>query len=152
MALGVEPEFRVCDPARAPARELIAAVLAEYDAEAGRPLRGGPSATTDDFSPPGGAYLVGHVKGVAVCGGGLKALSEDVAEIKRMYVVPDLRSLGFGRALLRALEIVADDLGYRVVRLDSGTGTWPMYLAAGYRQVADYNGNPHAQVWGEKPI
>jgi hypothetical protein len=23
---------------------------------------------------------------------------------------------------------------------------------AGYREVADYNGNPHATVWGEKDL
>jgi hypothetical protein len=27
-----------------------------------------------------------------------------------------------------------------------------MYLAAGYREIADYNSNPHADVWGEKPL
>jgi hypothetical protein len=24
-----------------------------------------------------------------------------------------------------------------------------MYLAAGYREITDYNGNPHADIWGE---
>src|SRR4051794_13670184 len=61
-------EFRVCDPARPPAAELIAAVLAEYDERAGRPLRGGPSAGPDDFSPPGGAYVVGFVLERPACG------------------------------------------------------------------------------------
>jgi hypothetical protein len=35
---------------------------------------------------------------------------------------------------------------------DATTPTWPMYLSAGYREVADYNANPHATVWGEKDL
>jgi hypothetical protein len=54
-------EFRRCDPWRPPASELIDAVLDEYDAIAGRALSGGPSATRADFSPPGGAFVVGFL-------------------------------------------------------------------------------------------
>lgn len=51
-------EFRRCDVGRPPASEPIDAVLAEYDSGAGRALRGGPSATPSDFSPPGGAFVL----------------------------------------------------------------------------------------------
>lgn len=94
--------FQPCDAARAPASELIEAVLVEYDALAGRPLRGGPSATPADFSPPGGAYIVGFVDGAPACGGGIKGLGDGVAELKRMYVTPQLRRHGLGSALLQA--------------------------------------------------
>jgi GNAT superfamily N-acetyltransferase len=145
-------EFRRCDAARPPASELIAALLAEYDAVAGRALRGGPSAAPSDFSPPGGAYVVGFVDGAPACGGGVKSLGDGNAELKRMYVAPEFRGRGLARALLRALENSARELGYRAVRLDSQAATWPMYLAAGYREVGDYNGNPHADFWGEKQL
>ena len=145
-------EFRGCDAAHPPASELIAAVLAEYDAVAGRALRGGPSATPSDFAPPGGAYVVGFVDGVAACGGGIKALGDGSAELKRMYVGPQFRGRGLARALLEALEGTARKLGHRVIRLDSQSGTWPLYAAAGYREVADYNDNPHADFWGEKQL
>jgi GNAT superfamily N-acetyltransferase len=145
--------FRRCDPIAPPARDLIDALLAEYDVVAGRHLTGGPSATSEDFSPPGGTYLVGYIDDdQAACGGGVKALGDGVAEIKRFYVVPAFRSRGLARALLHALEDEAHRLGHRVVRLDTTTPTWPMYVAAGYREVADYNGNPHATVWGEKDL
>jgi hypothetical protein len=47
-------------------------------------LRGGPSATPEDFSPPGGAYVVGFVDDTAACGGGIKALGDGIAELKRL--------------------------------------------------------------------
>ena len=148
----VPPRFCRSDPAVPPASDLIAAVLAEYDAVAGRALRGGPSATPTDFSPPGGAYVVGLVDDVPACGGGIKDLGDRVAELKRMYVVPQFRERGLARALLGALEIAARDLGHRRARLDSQATTWPMYVAAGYREIADYNSNPHADHWGEKRL
>jgi GNAT superfamily N-acetyltransferase len=145
--------FRRCDPEAPPASDLIAALLAEYDIVAGRHLTGGPSATATDFSPPGGAFLVGFAEGgEAACGGGVKALGAGIAEIKRFYVAPAFRGQGLARALLEALEGEARRLGHRTVRLDTTTPTWPMYVSAGYREVADYNGNPHATVWGEKDL
>jgi len=128
------------------------AVLAEYDAVAGRPLRGGPSATPADFAPPRGAYVVGFVEGLAACGGGVKDLGHAAAELKRMYVVPRFRGFGLGRALLGALETTARDLGYERVRLDSQAATWQLYASSGYSEIADYNANPHADHWGEKVL
>ena len=146
-------DFRRCDPAVPPASDLIAAILAEYDVIAGRHLTGGPSGSDADFSPPGGAYLVGFtVAGEAACGGGVKALGDGVAEIKRFFVAPPFRGQGLARELLEALEDEARRLGHRTVRLDATTPTWPMYLTAGYHEVTDYNGNPHATIWGEKDL
>ena len=148
----VSLEFRRCDAARPPASELIDAVLDEYDSIAGRSLSGGPSATPADFSPPSGAFVVGFVDGVPACGGGIKALGDGAAELKRMYVAPPFRGRGLARALLEALENTAREIGHEVMRLDSTSATWPIYVAAGYRQVADYNENPHAEFWGEKRL
>ena len=145
-------EFRVCDPGRPPARDLIAAVLAEYDERAGRPLRGGPSATARDFSPPARAYVAGFIVGRPACGAGIKRLADGVAELKRMYVAPAFRGRGVGPRLLEAAEDTARELGYDLLRLDSQASTWPVYREAGYRQIADYNCNPHADVWAEKRL
>jgi GNAT superfamily N-acetyltransferase len=145
-------EFRRCDAGRPPASELLDALLDEYDVIAGRALHGGPSATPSDFSPPGGAFVVGFLDGVPACCGGVKALGGDVGEIKRMYVVPEFRGRGIAYALIQALEDAARELGHRVMRLDSTSATWSIYQAAGYREIADYNDNPHADFWGEKRL
>jgi GNAT superfamily N-acetyltransferase len=125
----------------------MTAVLAEYDLIAGHPLTGGLVVVPADFSPPGGAYLVGFQGDTPACGGGLKALGAGIAEVKRMYVLPPFRGRGLARILLEALESLARDLGHRATRLDSAAATWPIYLAAGYREVPDYTDQPLRANW-----
>jgi GNAT superfamily N-acetyltransferase len=70
-----------------------------------------------------------------------------------MYVLPEARSLGVGRKLLQALESAARELGYSVVRLDTGPlqpRAEQMYRTAGYRPTDNFNGNPMASFFGEK--
>jgi GNAT superfamily N-acetyltransferase len=72
-----------------------------------------------------------------------------------MYVVPDARRSGVGRELLQALEDAARELGYRVVRLDTGPrqpSAERMYREAGYRSIDNFNRNPIASFFGEKVL
>ena len=72
-----------------------------------------------------------------------------------MYVRPEVRGRGVGRTLLAAIEELARDLGYALARLDTGAemlAVRRMYERAGYAPVPDYNGNPYAGWWGEKPL
>lgn len=150
-------EFRVADPGAPPASDMLAAMVEELIPLYGRiDVPEAPSATAADFSPPGGTFLVGYdADGEPVCGGGVKRLDGEAAEIKRMYVVPQARGRGFAEALLAALEDAARSLGYRVVRLDTGPKQpWAerLFRAAGYREIANFNGNPFASFFGEKVL
>jgi GNAT superfamily N-acetyltransferase len=114
-----------------------------------------PSATPQDFSPPGGCYVALYEVDRAVAGGGIKRLDDGVGEIKRMYVVPDARGRGLARALLAALEDAARELGYRHLRLDTGVKqphAEALYRSAGYREIGNYNANAYASFWGEKNL
>ena len=118
-------------------------------------IPGAPSATPEEMGPPGGAFLVGWDGALAVCCGGLKRLTDEICEIKRMYVVPQARGRGIAGLLLEALEDAAVRLGYSVARLDTGPKqphAQRLYERAGYVAVADFNHNPFASFWGEKPI
>jgi GNAT superfamily N-acetyltransferase len=87
--------------------------------------------------------------------GGLRLLGTGVAEIKRMYVVPELRGAGVGRRILAELERRARAHGQRALRLDTNarlTEANRMYLGAGFRRIGDYNSNPRADRWYEKPL
>ena len=149
-------DFREIEPTVAPARELLAAMVAEMNELYGDiEFPGMPSATPADFAPPAGAFLVGYVDGEPVCSGGIKRLDDEAAEIKRMYVVPAARGRGVARLLLDALEDTAYDRGYRVVRLDTGPRqqhAMALYASAGYTAIGNFNANPIAAYWGEKQL
>ena len=114
----------------------------------------------EQLAPPQGAWLVGwrHDRAgeqEAVCCGGVRLLSREVAEVKRMYVDPSARGAGLARLLLADLESAAVDLGARVARLDTGRGMAPavaLYRRTGYVEIDDYNGNPDAGWWFEKAL
>jgi GNAT superfamily N-acetyltransferase len=149
-------EFRVEDAGSPPGSDLIEAMVSELIPLYGRiDVPGAPTAGPADFAPPKGTFLVGYRDGEPVCCGGMKGLSEDTCEIKRMYVVPSARGAGLALELLVALEDAARDLGYRVVRLDTGPKqphAERMYRRAGYREIHNFNDNPFASFFGEKDL
>ncbi|HUZ28251.1 MAG TPA: GNAT family N-acetyltransferase [Solirubrobacteraceae bacterium] len=130
----------------------IAAMYDDLDLDGAGMPKAGPT----ELGPPGGTFLVGFDDaGRAVCCGGIKRLQDGACEIKRMYVVPEGRGRGVGRELLEKLEQAAGELGYRVVRLDTGPrqpGAERMYRQAGYRPIGNFNANPVASFFGEKQL
>ena len=153
---GVQIDFRTVDPARPPANELVAAMVAEMNELYGDiEFPGMPTATPADFAPPAGTFLVGYHDGEPVCAGAIKRIAPDAAEIKRMYVVPAARRRGVARMLLRALEDAARERGYRFVRLDTGPlqrHAIALYASEGYTEIGNFTANPIAAYWGEKRL
>ena len=135
-------------------------LLADYEAELvslGVLLNHGWSGgvTPGQLMPPRGAWLVGRQGSEAVACGGVRLLSPEVCEIKRMYVAPTARGRGVARDLLTRLEAAGAVLGATIARLDTGremAGAVALYRGAGYAEIADYNGNPDAGWWIEKQI
>jgi GNAT superfamily N-acetyltransferase len=114
-----------------------------------------PKAGAAELGPPRGAFIVGYHDGVAVCCGGVKRLDDERCEIKKMYVVPEFRGRGVARGLLYELEDIARRLGYPIARLDTGPkqgNAQGLYEDEGYTSIPDFNGNPVAVFWGEKPL
>jgi GNAT superfamily N-acetyltransferase len=114
-----------------------------------------PRAGPRELSAPGGAFIVGFAAEEPVCCGGVKRLDARTCEIKKMYVVPSRRGQGVARALLFALEEKARELGYAAARLDTGPkqmNARGLYESEGYAEIEDFNGNPVASFWGEKPL
>ena len=144
------------DPATPPASDLIAAMVEEMTPLYGPIDRPGtPSASPEEMTLPRGTFLVGWLDGRPIAAGGVKPLGDGVAELKRMYVVPEARANGTGRWLLDGLEGAARRLGVRVLRLDHGDKqphATRLYERAGYVEIPDYNGNPRATCWREKRL
>lgn len=118
---------------------LIEAVQQEYVQRYG----GRDAAAVDpaEFLPPAGLFLVAEVDGVPAGSGAWRALGDDRAEIKRMYVEPRFRRRGLAQLIVDALERSAAAAGHRSVVLNTG-GEQPealaLYAQAGYRPVDAY--------------
>ena len=94
-----------------------------------------------DFDPPHGTFVVIDIDGRVVAGGGLRRLTDEIGEIKRMWVSPQWRRQGLGSRILRALEDAARRRGYRRVRLETGQpqrAAVELYRAAGYSRIPGY--------------
>ncbi len=151
-------EFRPCPVDEEPAAALVQGMRDEmaalYD---GLDLDGPdmPKAGPGELGPPGGTFVVGFEDDVPVCCGGVKRLPDGACEVKKMFVVAAARGRGVARALLVELERRARDLGYAVVRLDTGprqTRARRMYERADYIPIDNFNANPVASFFGEKRL
>ncbi|MPZ89655.1 MAG: GNAT family N-acetyltransferase [Nitriliruptorales bacterium] len=101
------------------ARRLIAALDAELL------LRYPPEAnhfdlSDDEVSPGNGVFLIARLRGIPVGCGALRVLDDTRAEIKRMYVSPQMRGERLGTRILRELELEALRLGVGRLVLETG--------------------------------
>ena len=98
-------------------------------------------AMLDEFVPPHGRLLLAsegtRAAGIAC----MRRLRDDIVEIKRMYVRPEFRGKGIGRAMLDALLADAWEMGHTTVRLDSGRfmeAAQALYRSAGFHEIKSY--------------
>jgi ribosomal protein S18 acetylase RimI-like enzyme len=101
------------------------------------------------YAPPKGALLVAREGGGAAVGCvALRPMAEPgVAEMKRLYVRPEGRGLGFGAALVEAAIGEARRIGYREVRLDTlpdMAAAIALYERMGFVRIAPYYDTPVA--------
>ncbi|QGN34589.1 GNAT family N-acetyltransferase [Microlunatus sp. Gsoil 973] len=148
--------FRTVDPRSPIALTAVGRYFAELAERFTDGFDASRSAEEDaSLSPPGGAFVLALRDGVPVACGGIRSLSQNVGEVKRMWVDPDCRGVGLGSRLLRHLESLSAALGHRLIRLDTNdslTEAIAMYHKQGYREIESYNDNPYARCWFEKEL
>jgi GNAT superfamily N-acetyltransferase len=96
------------------------------------------------FRPPDGHLLLAVDEGEPVGCGAVRVIAPGVAEVKRMYLRPEARGRGIGRALLQELLDTARHYGCREARLDTGwfmTDAHRLYRSAGFEECAPYDGS-----------
>jgi putative acetyltransferase len=81
-------------------------------------------------NPDGSLMLVAELDGRVV---GFGEIVAALCELRAVYVSPTCGRTGVGRALLKALETRARELGTPRLWLDSSLTAEPFYLAHGYR-------------------
>jgi putative acetyltransferase len=125
------------------ARRLIAALdqgLAElYPPE----QRFGPNLKAHHLEGGRGTFLIARDDGRAIGCGAIRLLDPMTAEAKRMYVEPEQRGKGVGRAVLAGLEAAAKQVGARRLVLETGIyqdAALSLYRDAGFTGI---------DCWGE---
>jgi len=99
-----------------------------------------------DYAAPAGELLLAkrgdHVLGTIA----LKALEPQVAEIKRLFVRPQVRRTGVAKALVAAIINIARERGYREVKLDTlpeMQGAIALYKSFGFAPIPPYGSHPY---------
>ena len=113
-----------------------------------------PSADPAEVAPPVGAWVVAYLDDEPVGCGGVKRL-DDTPRSSSASTSRRARGRGLGRRLLERLEQHACELGYELLRLDTGNlqpEALALFRSAGYEQIPDYNGNTWATYWMEKRL
>lgn len=125
------------------ARRLIGALDAGLTELYTPEQRFGPNFKAEQIQDARGTFLVARDAGRAVGCGAIRLLEPTTAEVKRMFVEPDLRGKGVGWAVLVALEAAANELGVRRLVLETGIyqdAAIALYRRAGFTRV---------DCWGE---
>ena len=104
----------------------------------------------NEVAPGAGVFVVARLRGRAVGCGALRCLREPalvgelgpaVGELKRMYVAPEMRGHGIGRAVLARLEDEGRALGLTRLVLETGTRqaeALALYRNAGFTPIPAY--------------
>ena len=127
----------------AEALKLVAALDAELGALYPPENRFGPRFTARHAEEGRGTFLVVRLEGKAVGCGAFTLLDHVTAEVKRMYVAPEVRGRGAGRAVLDRLETKAKALGVDRLVLETGVHQHDairLYERAGFTRI---------ECWGD---
>ncbi len=104
----------------------------------------GPHLQVDELAEPHGLFLVARVHGDIAGGVGLRRIGDPtlrLAEIKRLWVRPDLRRGGIAASLMGEIEARAASLGYERLYLETGPKqpeAVALYVTIGWDRIEDY--------------
>ena len=97
------------------------------------------------YSRPSGDLLIGVDGERAIGCVAVRKLDDGVCEMKRLFVRPEARGTGLGRQLAHEIIVVARELGYSLMRLDTLdrlTEAMQLYETLGFRRTEPYYENP----------
>lgn len=98
------------------------------------------------YAPPEGRLLLAEYDAELAGCVALHKLGSGVCEMKRLYLRPQFRGQGLGRALAERIIAEARQIGYQSMRLDTVEPVMKsavaMYRTLGFKDVAPYCSNP----------
>lgn len=101
-----------------------------------------------EYAPPQGRLLLAECEGQLAGCVALRRLQPEICEMKRLYLCPQFRGKGLGRAIAECIIAEARQMGYKRMRLDTVEpfmkDAVAMYRKLGFREIAPYCKNPVA--------
>lgn len=100
------------------------------------------AALPEPYAAPRGALFIAHVDDNLAGCVALRPLADGSGEMKRLYVRPAYRSVGLGKRLVEAVIQIAQQAGFRELRLDtlpSMASAQELYRRLGFVDTAAYN-------------
>jgi GNAT superfamily N-acetyltransferase len=108
------------------------------------------------YNKPTGALILATDRGMAIGCTGIRALSDETAELKRMFVLPGYRGSKVGHKMLTFAIHTSKELGYKSIRLDTLPGmaaAIKLYMEFGFENILPYRFNPFPEaVFMEKKL
>jgi ribosomal protein S18 acetylase RimI-like enzyme len=101
------------------------------------------------YGPPDGALLLAFYDGEPAGCVALRAVDQQTAEMKRLYVRPQCRGLRVGKTLAEARIEEARKSGFERMRLDTIPGmdeAQSLYRRLGFKEIPAYRFNPNPQT------
>jgi GNAT superfamily N-acetyltransferase len=136
-------QVRLTDPLVAP---LIEGMTHEYEVRYGM-IDEMTAVDADEFDPPSGTFLVLLDEGELLAGGGLRRITDDTCEVKRMWTAAAHRRKGYASQVLTGLEDAGRAAGYATLLLETGPlqpEAIDLYTARGYHRIPYYGRYPDA--------
>jgi putative acetyltransferase len=100
------------------------------------------------YAPPGGRLLLAEYGSQLAGCVAMRRLEPGICEMKRLYLRPQFRGKGLGRALADRVIVEARRVGYRQMRLDTVEPVMKdavgMYRKLGFQEISPYRSNPIA--------
>jgi len=111
--------------------------------------------TGDYLSPPGGILLVARYEGEPAGTAGVRLADGTTAELKRVFVLEELRGKGGAPLLVTAAEDAARTLGAERIVLDTRHDlieARSLYTRLGYEETEPHNNQLYAEHWFSKTL
>jgi putative acetyltransferase len=99
------------------------------------------AALPQPYVPPRGGLWVAFIDGLGSGCAALREIDDETAEVKRMYVDPDMRGNGIARTLATHVIEQAQKIGYKRLRLGTLATMKPaqsLYESLGFQSIPPY--------------
>jgi N-acetylglutamate synthase-like GNAT family acetyltransferase len=103
----------------------------------------------EKYKEPSGAFVIAKIDENVIGCAGLKKFSDEICEMKRLYVLDNFKGKGIGKKLTEKIIAEAKTKNYEKMRLDTFDkmeAALEIYYKNGFKKIDPYYHNPYEGV------